>query len=98
MNPFMERFNSGAARAAAIPIVGLLGGLASGMAGVWWWAATDIEAIRIVVKAALIGSSLGMGTAIVVAIGARFGLTTVRGLSCLIGVAAALAMIWRAIP
>ena len=97
MNSWGERFHSGAIRAAAIPLVGLVGGLATGIAAVWWRAATDIEAVQIVVKASLIGSFLGMGASIVAALGARSRLATVGGLSCLVGVAAILAMIWRAV-
>ncbi len=98
MDHLGQRLNSGAAGAAVIPIAGILGGLIFGVA----WAAlrggVDFDALWIVAKSALVGSFLGMGTAIVVATGGSSYLTTIRGLACLIGITALLLVFWVAIP
>jgi hypothetical protein len=87
-----------AARKAVIPIVGLLGGLIVGAAWTAMWGASEIDAVRIVVKAGLVGSFLGMAAAIVAAARTRTSLTTIRGLLWLIGLAAIVLFLLVSIP
>jgi hypothetical protein len=93
-----SRLVASAATTVIIPIVGLLGGLIVGVAWTVLRGAADFDAIWIVVKGALVGSFLGMGTAMVVATGARTSLTTIRGLAWLVGIAAILLVLWVSIP
>jgi hypothetical protein len=94
----MRRLNAGAARAAAIPIVGLGVGL---LAGAGWAAllgSDEFGTVRIVAKAGLTGSFLGLGAAFAAATGGRSQLKSVRGLAWLIVIAAVFAYFWAAIP
>jgi hypothetical protein len=94
----VRRLNAGAAKAAAIPIVGLLVGLIAGAAWASVLGADELEAIWIVVKAGLAGSFLGLGAAFAAATGSRSQLTTVRGLAWIVVIAAVLCFFWAAIP
>jgi hypothetical protein len=93
-----SRLGASAALTVIIPISGLLGGLVIGLALAAIRGAADFDAIWIVVKAALVGSFLGMGTAMVAATGTRNSLTTTRGLTWVIGIVAILFFFWIAIP
>ncbi len=93
-----SRLSASATRTALIPILGLVGGLIVGASWAALRGAADFDAAWIVVKGALVGSFLGMGTAMVAATGARTGLTTLRGLAWLVGIAAILLLFWVSIP
>ncbi|AMV40748.1 hypothetical protein [Planctomyces sp. SH-PL62] len=98
MEQLARWLNAGAARAAFIPIAGLLVGVALGAAWAALRGATDLDAVWIVVKGGLLGSFLGMSGAVAAATGGRSNLTNVRGLAWLIGIAAVFCFFWAAIP
>ena len=93
-----NRLNARAAKAAFIPTLGLFGGLIVGAAWAALARATDLDLLRIIVKAALVGSFLGMGAATATAAGGWSTLTTTRGLARLVAITAVLFLIWASIP
>ncbi|WP_165249305.1 hypothetical protein [Paludisphaera soli] len=100
MDPFEfgRRLNARAARTAAIPMLGLGVGLLAGAGCAYVLGADAFGTVRIVAKAGLAGSFLGLGAAFAAATGSFASLSTVRGLAWLIVIAAVLVFFWAAIP
>ena len=86
-----------AGKTAIIPVAGLLIGSIVGIALANIKGATDVTQLWTIVRGSVAGSHIGMGLAMVVAVGIRRCLTTVRGLAWLSVVTAIMLVFWNSV-